>query len=766
VGDRQQEDGRLRHVPTSVALGVAVTAAGVFAVSTVVRPTGTTTALLDLWVYNLVHVAAAVVCLRVRSVDRRVRLAWRVFAGGLLMNVAGNVAFYLGDGAGDAPSGSDVLYLGWYASQLVTVALLLRVRVRRMPASLVIDGLVAGLGLAALGAAVVGPVLRVTGATAPEVIVGVAYPAADLLVLLLAGAGVAVLGSRAGPPLLLLAASASVAAVTDGVYVLLAAADRYVEGGPLDAAWPLSVVLAAVAASLPQDRPPAGATDMPGWTGLVVPVGAAGAALALLAYGQTGRLDRVSGVLATACLLATSVRGLVTFKDLRELADTRRQAQTDDLTGLGNRRQFDEHLRRALTERRGSDRLALLLVDLDRFKDVNDALGHDVGDELLRLVGPRLIGCLGPHDQLARLGGDEFAMLLVPGDRRRAEDVAARIGDALAAPFPLADLAIRVDASIGIALAPEHGAEAGTLLRRADVAMYEAKAQGSRCCLYSPRGDGERRRRLEMIEELRDALETGQVVVHHQPKVRLPDLEVVGVEALARWAHPTRGLLPPAEFLPLAEQVGLTTRVTALVLDRAVSDAAGWKRAGRPLPVAVNLSAADLLDPGLLDAVAEALRRHHLDPALLEIEITEGVLIQDPARAARVVRALRRAGHAVAIDDFGTGYSSLSYLRQLAVDELKLDQVFVRDLGRDPQADAIVRSTIELAHALDLRVVAEGVETTTALEALGAYGCDLAQGYAIARPLPPALLPEWLQARAGRRPVPRPVVGLRSRPVG
>jgi diguanylate cyclase (GGDEF)-like protein/PAS domain S-box-containing protein len=433
---------------------------------------------------------------------------------------------------------------------------------------------------------------------------------------------------------------------------------------------------------------------------------------------------------------------------MRRLADLRRQATTDDLTGLPNRRAFYAHVGAQLAA--GGHFRALLLLDLDRFKEVNDSLGHHVGDQLLVQVGTRLAARLRDGDMLARLGGDEFAVLLTDVTRTEATDAAVKLRAALSEPFTLEGIALRTDVSIGISLAPEHGDELTVLLRRADIALYKAKSSHNGHHVYAGSDDTAGEARLRLLAELRTALTENQFCLHYQPKLGLADNDVHGVEALVRWDHPERGLLYPDGFLSLVEEAGLMRALTQIVLEQALDQAAAWRAQGRSLSVAVNLSASSLVDTDLPEQVSALLAARRLPADALQLEITEEFLMADRDRASSILRRLRDTGVQIAVDDFGTGYSSLAYLRELPIDELKLDRSFVFPMADDARAAALVFSTIGLAHSLGLRMVAEGVENEAALTELGRHGCDLAQGYFLSRPVPAAELELWLDARAQR----------------
>jgi diguanylate cyclase (GGDEF)-like protein len=426
------------------------------------------------------------------------------------------------------------------------------------------------------------------------------------------------------------------------------------------------------------------------------------------------------------------------------------QALHDALTGLPNRTLFrdrvDQAVRGAL---RTGTRAAVLLIDLDRFKEINDTLGHHTGDALLKQVGPRLQGALRESDTMARLGGDEFAILLpgIPG-ALGAATVAEKLTEALHEPFLLEGITVPADASIGIALYPDHGRDADTLMQRADVAMYNAKGNHRAYAVYAPEQDDYSPDRLALVGELREAIAGGALVLHYQPKFDLRAGTLTGAEALVRWEHPTRGPIPPGDFIPLAEHTGLIRPLTLWVLDAALRQCRAWRDEGFEVAVAVNVSAHDLTSGELPGDVGRLLGRWGVPARALRIEITESAMMADPLRARDVLETLRDMGVALAVDDFGTGHSSLAYLKRLPVDELKIDRSFVINMASDENDAVIVRSTVALAHNLGLRVVAEGVETAGAAHTLRQLGCDLAQGYFYSRPLPPAGLTALLAEHA------------------
>jgi diguanylate cyclase (GGDEF)-like protein len=438
----------------------------------------------------------------------------------------------------------------------------------------------------------------------------------------------------------------------------------------------------------------------------------------------------------------------VTRRLHRQMLEIEHQALHDDLTGLPNRAFFRESAEQAFAEARelGSG-VAVLLMDLDGFKEINDTLGHESGDLLLAELGERLREILRGTDTVARLGGDEFAVL-APGqhDAQSATVVADRIRRGLDDPFVVAGITLEVEASIGIALFPDHGDDVETVMRHADVAMYVSKeAHAPR--VYTPEQDHYSPDRLALVGELRRALEKKELVLHYQPRLALPGGELQGVEALVRWQHPEHGLLSPDRFLPLAEHTGLIRPLTRYIIDAALRQARSWRDEGRDVGVAVNLSARDLLDINLPDEVRDLLIKWRIDAHRLELEVTESTLLTDPARAGLVLDRLSALGVTIAIDDFGTGYSSLNYLQRLPVDVLKIDRSFVQNLASSEHDAVIVRSTIDLGHNLGLRVVAEGVESQEVWDRLAALGCDTAQGFHISRPIDAAAVSEWLATR-------------------
>ncbi len=709
--------------------------------------------LVDGWLGVAAELVPGLGCLvlALRPGPRRWQFA--LVGAGLACWSAGDLLSVLAAGS-DAetpfPSFADVGFLLFDVCLFAALAVGVRRQGSRRQTAVWLDSATGGLGVATALAVVLRPVLQGDGDRTAAVVVSVAYPLADLVLVAAVIGLAALLGLRALREWLLFAAGLLAFAAADVGFALRTQQGTYVLGTPLDLLWPLGATLFLLWA-LDADRLGSGAGQEQVAGRLAVPALATATAATVLVVGAAfhgGRatVGPVAVGLAAATLVAAALRTQVAFTQVSRFGDLRRQATTDDLTALPNRRGFRADVTQAL-DGDGAGSHALLLLDLDKFKEVNDSLGHASGDELLVEAGRRLTGQLRSGDLLGRLGGDEFALLVRDVDEAGALAVAARLRSALVAPLVLQGISLRTDASIGIALHPQHGNDLDLLLQRADIAMYRAKAARTGACLYTTAADGGSAR-LRELEELRTALVDGQLVLHYQPKVDLPGGAVLGVEALVRWQHPVRGLLYPDSFLALVEDAGLMRQLTRAVLVLALDQAQRWLAHGRRLRIAVNLSASSLVDAELPSEVAHMLRVRDLPSNVLQLEITEEFLMVDRDRARQILQELRELGIQIAVDDFGTGYSSLSYLRELPVDELKLDRSFVLPMGGDQRAAALVASVVDLAHSLGLRIVAEGVEDAGALDALTGYGCDEAQGFHLSRPLPGDELEAWLGRRA------------------
>jgi diguanylate cyclase (GGDEF)-like protein len=571
-----------------------------------------------------------------------------------------------------------------------------------------------------------------------------AYPMGDVLLVVMVVVAVTLRGWRGSPVCVLLAAAVMAHVIADAGYVISGLADHR---RPLwvPVVGVMSPLLVAIAAWSPVTAPREVALD--GWRTLVTPTLLALVAGGLLVLDHFHQTADAAVWLAAATLVAVLGRMALTFVENTALHQSRELALTDELTGLANRRLFLQRLNAALGDD-GDTPLAVAMVDLDRFKELNDTLGHHAGDRLLAQLGPRLQDIVGDAGLVARLGGDEFALLLPGAGLAKAAELGRRVGIALQMPFEIDGLEVVMDASIGAAMCPDDGLDAEALLQRADVAMYQAKEARTGFQAYDASRDRHSRERLSLMAELRRALERDELILHYQPKVELATGRVAGVEALVRWQHPVHGLRGPGAFLPHAEHTALMRPLTLHVLETALSQLAAWRADGLDLDVAVNLAVQNLLDLRTPGQVSELLARHGLPASALTLEVTESLMLHDPQRAGEVLADLKGLGVGLALDDFGTGYSSLEHLKRLPVNELKIDKSFVMAMDRDPADRAIVASTAALGRSLGLLVVAEGVESAASARVLTAIGCQLAQGFHYSPPVPADQLPGLVRAAA------------------
>jgi diguanylate cyclase len=725
-------------------LGVALFATGIGA-----RPAGLGwDRFYDVVLYNSAYLPAAAASYAASIRVPQERLAWRSLSVALVLYALANVLRTLAAGIGgngSYPKQIDLLALVSYFLLYVAMVGLIRARVPRFHPSMWLDGVIGALGTTAVGMAfLIGPYLHPADGRAAIALINLAMPVMDVLLLALLVAVGSILGLRMDRSLLAVIAALFLVLAGDVVLFARMVEHTYVDGSATELFWLVGICFAAFAAHSARPRRMQDAErSRVGLRLLALPLICNLASLFVLASGWGDSLPSSAAWLAIGCVVAAIARTAVTFGEVRSFHEVKEQALTDELTGLANRRALLDMAARVLTTASARRPAALLLLDLDGFKEVNDSLGHTAGDHLLRQIGPRLQPALRPGELLARLGGDEFAVLLPEASLDEAQERAERLRKLILQPFAVEDIRLHVGVSIGVATAPVPAATVQEMLRCADVAMYAAKSAGEGVHVYVPDPHGGSGDRLRTMEELRTALTNGELVVHLQPQIALSDERIVGVEALVRWNHPVRGLLSPAELLPAAEQAGLMRPLTDTVLELALTATSRWWSRAQ-VPVSVNLSAANVNDLDLPSKVAAALRRHGLPPQALTLELVEDTLMADPERGREVLAELRRLGVRTSIDDYGTGYSSLAYLRHLPADELKLDRSLTFDVGTDARAAAIVQHTVALAHALGLRLVAEGVEDAATGGALASLGCDIAQGYAIARPMPVDAFLEWL----------------------
>jgi diguanylate cyclase (GGDEF)-like protein len=716
-----------------------------YSVSVVLRTSAQHWTWLDGWVVVGIEVALSVLCLS-RGVTAKQHRGAPIFLGlGLLSWSIGDIILTietLGGARAPSPSLADVFYLCFYPLAYVATVLLLRRTVGTLSKPNWLDGVVAGLGAAAVCAAFAfHSIVHLAGGGNVSAAVNLAYPIGDVLLLFLVVGGTALLSGARRMPWLLLAGGIGINVVGDTFNLFGSTAGSTTFGSDVNAiAWPVSILLMSMAVWVRSGNPDP--LREPRTSGFLLPGVAAIGGLGLLFFGTQRAISQAALGLALATLLMVGLRLALSARDLRVLTEQRqRQALTDELTGLGNRRQLfqvlDAFFAQPLDMDERSRELAFLFVDLNHFKEINDSFGHPAGDELLRQVGPRLNDAVRAKDIVLRFGGDEFGVVLLGADASIAETVAQRIASGLDEPFAIHETHARIGVSIGIALAPFDATDAAGLLWCADVAMYRAKLGNVPFECYNHAIDGGENQ-IRLVDELRDAIESRSLVLHYQPQLDLKTSRIVAVEALVRWPHPRLGLVQPLKFIPLAEDAGLMGGLTALVLDMALAQCAAWWQDGRYLAVSVNISATNLLNNDFLGLVSGLLSQHGVPATALVLEMTETSIITDFEASQDVIAKLRDLGVVVSIDDFGAGYTSLAYLSNLAVRELKLDGTLITGLGsiRDDRDLELVRATIDLGHAMGLRVVAEGIEDDATLELLRELGCDLAQGYHISRPMP------------------------------
>ena len=738
--------GTIRIALAALGIGVAT-----FAVTSVMAPETAHNMFFAKCLYPAVNLgASALVALRAYRVTAD-RLAWALIASGMAISALGDVVYALWVREGQSPSAADPEYLAFYPLVYIGLLLLMRSRLTRVPLPIRLDSLVCAFAAAAVGVALrEGPIHAAAVRVPATVLLGLVYPWGDLIMLAVTAGMLPILGWRNDFRWGLLVVGFAGFAVADTAYLFETASGTYREGTMLDALWLGAALLVAMASWAPRSSTPPLARR--GLGSYAVPVACTVVALGVVVEHNS----RLATVLAALSLIAVAARFSATFRDVSLLAENHKQAMTDELTGLPNRRS----LATALTALAGSasaatgasSRRALLLLYLFEFQEINDSVGRHFGDELLCHIANRLARCVRRDDMLARVSDDGFGVLLAEGsDLIAARAQAGRLLEALSEPFALDPITVQVDARIGISLCPDHCDHPQELLNRAETAIPHAKSAISKIAVYDSAFEMFRDNDPNLVEQLRAALlEGGQLTVHYQPKINASDGSVHSVEALLRWQHPIRGLLLPEEFLSAAERAGMMRKVASCTIGVALAQVRSWRDEGMPLTVAVNLSTTNLLDLDLVSTIEGLLRTHGLPPDSLIVEITESALV-DSARSRNTVAALQHLGVRISLDDYGTGWSSLARLQDVSVDELKLDRIFVARLAKDPRSVAIVRSTVALARSLGAELVAEGVEDDVTLNALRRYGCTITQGFVHSPPLPPDDLREWIASHAPDR---------------
>ncbi|MGY4712649.1 putative bifunctional diguanylate cyclase/phosphodiesterase [Mycolicibacterium sp. CBM1] len=708
-------------------------------------------------------VAALASAWTVRAVHGRARAAWAALAFGLAAYAAGEVVWaYLEVGVdeGPFPSLADAFFLTFPAGACVALLLFRNRSVRSSDWRILLDGvIVAGSLFAASWALVMSELYRAGAASRFEFVLLMAYPVWDVVLVTTALVVIASAGPAQRPTMTLVTLGLTAMALADSGYAYLSARGEYFSGNIVDIGWVAGLLLLTVAAVAAREAgADDGATDeLPGWASVWVPYAPLMVALVVVAAKPPEVASSPMFPLGVLLLVAVLLRqALAVSENRRLLSQIAEQSSLDPLTGLGNRALFNDRLTEAMQAREADGgAVALIVMDLNDFKLVNDSLGHPVGDELLHLAADRVAECVRAGDIVARLGGDEFAVLICD-EVDHAELVAHRVLEVFDRPFDVGGQELLIRPSVGFAVAAADRAQmsADELLRRADVAMYSAKrSRGAAVCAYNAemrladgRGAGQRHPAdspapsgaavVRLLGELRQAIEKVELTLVYQPKYDLRSVRIMGVEALVRWPHPQRGLLGPDEFLPLVRRYGLMGVLTEFVVSKALDDAVRWHALGFEIPVAVNLFAPSMANPDLPVMLSQALSTRGLTGAALTVEITEDLFLENMDRTRLVLTTMRSNGIRIAIDDVGTGYSVLSYLRDLPIDEVKLDRDFIAPILVDRRAATVVRAVLNLAAELGLDTVAEGIEDAETAVWLRDHGCRVGQGYHFSPPLP------------------------------
>lgn len=669
----------------------------------------------------------------------------------LVLWLAGGVALSQAQGTQrvDFPAPGELIFLCAYVALTLTVLLDVKQNPKRSGATAWLDAVIV-MGGAACAAIVVviAPLTAFAGADGMSMRLAVLYPMLDLTLLVIV-IGQTALGRRAGDrwTAMLMAGLVSFA-LTDASLISTASNGWYQASVTLDLGYGLTflLIVEAVCRRRPPPLSPPNDRRVADDLSARLVVFAGSSALATMLVPEPERIHDLVHAVVFTTLIAVLVRLLQALRQAQRVNDAVRLARTDDLTGLPNRRALDAELE---AQSGATSPLGLLLLDLDGFKEVNDTLGHAAGDATLQVIAHRLREATEVGGIVARLGGDEFAILFLHDRREDLLEQAGALRALVRKPVRVDGVDIALDVSIGVAVRRDGSLDAD-LLREADIAMYQAKRSGGGAMLYSPEADVFSRERLGAADALRRGIITGEIVVWYQPKIRTETGEFCGAEALVRWERADGELLSPAQFLPVARRTALMPDLTRVVLEHVVRDAAQWRRAGLDVQVAVNVDPAELLAPSVMDDLFRLVAAARLEPAALVIEVTEDSFLAHPDQARRAIREIRAAGLEVSIDDYGTGFSSLSYLRDLPVQELKIDRSFVAGLVDNPRNEMIIRTTRDLASGLGLRTVAEGVEDEQTAGRLRELGIDVLQGYLVARPMPfAAILPWFCRHRDG-----------------
>lgn len=748
-GDTDETAQTSHRVPIVVrGLQTALAAAFAIYLGWMLYDKGEPSTTRDLWLFTAILLLSAALMAAKAIASKADRRAWSLLAVGTVIWAAADIvytAFVAVQVPIPYPSIADWMYLAFYPCAYIGLALLLLRRLHRPPLNLWLDGLIVALGAAAYVWLAAPNIYSQIDGSPAAMFMSAASPVSDLVLLCMLIGLLSVMGWRASRMWWLLLSGCAVLWITDTAWLLEIGTQSYAVGALLDIGWPLAFALIGLAAWQKESAEVEAPVEL---RAAVAPLIIVVLSFTLLVIATRTPIPTVPIVLAASAILVGGFRVAQVFRQATVQSETHRQAHTDELTGLANRRQMDQRLAEALDGLNATQQspCALLLLDVDSFKEINDTLGHAAGDLVLQHVGPLLTAQVRAGDTVARLGGDEFAILLGPGTNLAgAVAVAERIRRQVGEPVRIAGVVLTVSVSIGIAMCPDHAGTRDELLRAADSAMYRAKRSKSGHCVYEASEDVSERGRLVLISELRSAINRGELVCDFQPKISLATGEVAGVEALVRWRHPTDGLLYPGAFLPVAEQAGLMGLINDRVMLIALAQAARWQGEDLPCNVAVNMTMSCMVDPGLPSRISDLLRRLSIPASMLSLEVTETSLVSDPGKALEVLADLRGIGIKISIDDYGTGYSSLAQLSRLKANELKLDETLVVGVSHRPDVRSIVHATVELAHSLGIQMVAEGVESAEDFAELQSLGCDFAQGYYICPPGPPAEIGVWLR---------------------
>jgi diguanylate cyclase (GGDEF)-like protein len=718
-----------------------------YALSTLI-PFSERPAILDTGFYTLVLVAVCLLALARPVLVKRNRPAWLFVGLAVTSWSIGDIYWSIAFSDAEeipVPSPADVFFVGLYPLAYIGLIMLARAGTRRLPASVWFDGIISSLAAGAVfTAATLGDVLAQADTDeAASTLTNLSYPIGDLVLLVVSVAALAMVRWRPDPAWWLLGLGAAFFAVADTAYLFTLANGSYTDGNWVDGMWMVGLVFMALAGSAPRRGP---VEEMRGFAALLVPILFSLAALLVLIVGTFVDLHPVSIVLASGCLVAAGVRTALTFEQTRELARTQRAANTDVLSGLGNRRVLDAELPAMVENLPSGSYLVLAIISVDHMPDINSILGYGAGDTILNTIGARLRENLPAETIAARLGGTEMAVLRVvnSGGLNNVDRDTRSLMRALASPVQSGEASVHIELSAGIAMAPLHANRPGDLIRCAVDALRTARENHTEVEVYDPAGDIGTEFGPNVLADLVRALDRGEFVTYYQPKIDVGTGRPAALEAVLRWHHPSLGVLDAEKVRPFASRVGLTRQLTRVLLEAALNACAAWRRQGIELGVAIDVTAADVLDAQLPYDLARLINKLGLPPPAVTLEISEEVLLIDARRTATALGQFRHFGVRLALDHYGRSAPSLTRLRNTPVDELKLDPSFVAPVLDSPQDAAVVRSTIELSKSLNIVTVADGIDTNDVFKAVIELGCAGVQGAALAPAMTVDALRNWL----------------------